>query len=117
MGFKQKVSTYIEKKFGKTAWHFYQKQFETLLLKEIVENIECPVILDLGGGMGISLDENYKKLEQLGRKIDNELFEKEFPHLDMIGFDKIKSLLLNFENIVNLQIPESPILYAKSKRR
>ncbi len=115
MGFKPKVSAYIEKKFGKTAWHFYQKQFETLLLKEIVENIECPVILDLGGGMGISLDENYKKLEQLGRKIDNELFEKEFPHLDMIGFDKIKSLLSNFENIVNLQIPESPIYMQKAK--
>ena len=65
MGFKPKVSAYIEKKFGKTAWHFYQKQFETLLLKEIVENIECPVILDLGGGMGISLDENYKKLDML----------------------------------------------------
>lgn len=105
MGFDPNVSQIIDRQFGKVAWHFYQKQFETALFEEIVENITTPVVLDLGGGMGISLDKDYKKLEEMARNVDEKKFKAIFPMRAEIGFDKIKSLLDNFPNVVYLELP------------
>ena len=56
MGFDGRVSNYA-RDLGLVEWHFYQKQFENQLLKSIVANMQTPAIIDMGGGMAISLDE------------------------------------------------------------
>lgn len=107
LGFDSKANDMIAKQFGLTAWHFYQKQFETKLLIEILKQLKTPSIIDLGGGMGISLDKDYQLLENKAKEIDKNLFEKYFPLKDYVGFDKIKALLQQFDNVVYLQLPNN----------
>lgn len=104
MGFSGKISKFCNDNYGQIAWHFYHKQFENILLQEIIENITTPVILDLGGGVGISLDRDYQKLKKDVSIEHQQEFSSHF-RLDQIGFDKTKILLSNFSNIVYLKLP------------
>lgn len=106
-GFRKAISCKMREKYGPVAWHFYQKQFETRLFLELVEKLNQPVILDLGGGMGISMDKHYNFLETIAKKKNPEMFEKIFPLKDFIGFDKIKKIMEKFENVVCLQLPSN----------
>ncbi len=107
LGFNQKFDNMIAKQFGLVAWHFYQKQFETKLLTEIFKQLKTPSIIDLGGGMGISLDKDYERFEEKARNLDENLFNKCFPLKRYVGFDKIKGLLSQFDNVVYLQLPSN----------
>ncbi len=107
MGFNQKVDEIIYKNFGIVAWHFYQKQFETKLLSEIFSQLQTPSIIDLGGGMGISLDRDYEYLKDKAFELSPESFDKYFPLKEYIGFSKIKKLLGAFKNVVYLELPNN----------
>ena len=107
MGFNQKVDEIIYKNFGIVAWHFYQKQFETKLLSEIFSQLQPPSIIDLGGGMGISLDRDYEYLKDKAFELSPESFDKYFPLKEYIGFSKIKKLLGAFKNVVYLELPNN----------
>lgn len=107
MGFNQKVDEIIYKNFGIVAWHFYQKQFETKLLSEIFSQLQTPSIIDLGGGMGISLDRDYEYLKDKAFELSPESFDKYFPLKEYIGFSKIKKLLGDFKNVVYLELPNN----------
>ena len=104
MGFDAEVSKTIKEKYGDIAWHFYQKQFEIKLLEDIIKNLNQPCVIDMGGGMVVSLDEEYKKLDQKFREINQDLYLKHFD-LDSIGFDKIQNVLKPFKNIIELELP------------
>ena len=107
LGFNPQTSEMIMRRFGAVAWHFYQKQFETKLLSEMFSQLQTPSIIDLGGGMGISLDRDYKYLEEKARAINPNLFNECFPLKNYIGFDKIKKLLGQFKNVVYLKLPNN----------
>lgn len=112
MGFDERVTVYLRKNFGEDAWHFYQKRFENALLEEVVNALPSPCILDLGGGMTISLDDDYKKLYSLFSSIDKNLTEK---HLcNDLHFSKIKTILKPFKQIIYLKLPEN---YKSQKTR
>lgn len=112
MGFDERATVYLRENFGEVAWHFYQKKFENALLEEIVNALPSPCILDLGGGMTISLDDDYKKLYSLFSSIDKNLTEK---HLCKdLHFNKIKTILKPFKNITYLKLPDN---YKSQKTR
>lgn len=116
MGFNQKVDEIIYKNFGIVAWHFYQKQFETKLLSEIFSQLQTPSIIDLGGGMGISLDRDYEYLKDKAFELSPESFDKYFPMKEYIGFSKIKKLLGDFKNVVYLELPNNYHDYMEKAR-
>lgn len=105
MGFNDEVSSFLEKKFGIIAWHFYQKQFENQLLISLIENLKCPCIIDMGGGMSVCLTSKYKKLGEKFEKINKEIYLNNFK-LDKINFSIIKNALKPFKNIIELQLPD-----------
>lgn len=115
MGYNVKVSQFLEEKFGKIAWHFYQKQFENQLLKQIVEQIDCPCIIDMGGGMCVCPIEEYKKLDKIFRKLDPELYKKHFD-LSKISFSHIEVCLSKFKNVIELQLTKDYELLTKKAR-
>lgn len=104
-GFNGEASTFLREHFGEVAWHFYQKQFEQLLLESVCENVNGAIILDLGGGMPISLDEDYRQLAEKFLSINPDLFKREFKHLDKIGFNNVQQILNKFDNVFYLQMP------------
>ena len=105
-GFKPEVSQYLEKHFGKVAWHYYQKQFENLLIQDICDKISGAIILDTGGGMPVSLDEDYSKLREKFESLDKDLFYREFSRLDMIGKSVTHDIYHRFDNVVYLKLPD-----------
>lgn len=107
MGFNQNIDEIIYKNFGIVAWHFYQKQFETKLLSEIFSQLQTPSIIDLGGGMGISLDRDYEYLKDKAFELSPESFDKYFPMKEYIGFRKIQDLLEKFKNVIYLELPNN----------
>lgn len=107
LGYNEKFDCMIAKQFGLVAWHFYQKQFETKLLTELFQQLRSPSIIDLGGGMGISLDKDYERFAEKARNLDENLFNKCFPLKRYVGFDRIKDLLSQFDNVVYLQLPSN----------
>lgn len=103
MGFNGEVSTYA-RSLGELAWSFYQKQFENQMLAGIMEQLSTPAILDMGGGMAISLDDDFAVLaEQLYEK-SPQLFEK-YIDMNWIGFDHVKREISKCPNVVNLVLP------------
>lgn len=76
-----------------------------MLLESICENVNGPVILDLGGGMPISLDGEYAKLQQRFLEINPTLFKMTFSHLDKIGEAQVKNVLGKFKNVCYLVLP------------
>lgn len=105
MGFKENVSNFLKDNFGMVAWHFYQKQFEIQLLKEVMKQVENPCIFDLGGGLPISLERDYILLDKRFRKINKEIYLKNF-NLNLISFGNIKSILQSFKNVIYLRLPQ-----------
>lgn len=106
MGFNGHVSNYLEQNFGVVAWHFYQKQFENMLLVSIIKNLKEPCIIDMGGGMSVCLSEEYKKLDKKFRKLDKQLYLNNFD-LNTISFSIIKKCLKPFKNVIELQLPNN----------
>ena len=96
----------MEKKYGPVGWHCYQKQFEMELLKCLTSNLNQPVILDLGAGMAISLERDYKKIKKETFLKDKRLYEKCFSKKCSCEFKEIKKILNKFENVVYLQLPK-----------
>ena len=75
-----------------------------MLLKKVLESLPSPCILDLGGGMTISLVKDYKKLYTLIRSINRNFAQKHLsPH--PVKFMEIKELLKPFKNIIYLKLP------------
>lgn len=103
-GWNRDVSKYVMDRFGMVAWHFYQKQFENQLLQELISKLDRPCIIDMGGGMSISLDKDYHKLAEQFKEINEDLFRQYFD-LSKIGFSQIKTMLKPFSNIVELKLP------------
>lgn len=106
LGFNGDVSNYCRDNFGLVAWHFYQKQFEIKLLQAITEQIHEPCVIDLGGGMPICLDDQYKTLSIMFMMKNKELFQKHF-NLKQVNFRSIKKALSPFKNIVELCLPNN----------
>lgn len=104
MGFNGEVSDLVKNKYGIIAWHFYQKQFENQLLQALTQQLDSPCIVDMGSGMAVSLDMYYKDLSKKFKKVDPELYLKNFD-LSKIGAYQIAGALHGFKNIVNLNLP------------
>ena len=102
-GYNKTISKFLDEAFGSVAWHFYEKRFENFLVEEIFEQIDRPCIFDMGGGMAISLDDEYKKLEKQFRAANNELFDKYFD-MSKIDFEYTKSFYAPFKNVIYLQL-------------
>lgn len=109
MGFIGKLSDYVRENFGPVAWHFYRKQFENQLLKDIITQLDTPAIIDMGGGMAISLDEEYAKISSNLKQHNPELYEEFNQYINMqnVGFDIIQEQLSKCPNVVELILPEN----------
>lgn len=105
-GFSKELSQEIEKKYGPIGWHFYQKQFELELLRYITSKLKEPVILDLGAGMTISLDNDYQKVSQRMMSEDKNLYVACFNKKRSFSFKDIKKEIGKFQNVVYLQLPK-----------
>ena len=104
LGFDGRVSNYA-RDLGMVEWHFYQKQFENQLLKAIVENLKVPAIIDMGGGMAISLDDEYEDIAYDLQAFNPVMFQR-YVNMDNIGFNHIQNALAPFKNVVELVLPE-----------
>ena len=112
MGFDGRASDFLRENFGITAWHFYQKQFENELLRQVVINLPCPAIIDLGGGMAISLEKDYSFLTSKFKSLNEDLFNKHI-NIEKTGFNHIEKALKPFKNVLYLRLP---INYQKMKK-
>ncbi len=106
MGYDPRIAQMAHDKLGPIGWHFYQKQFENQLLKALTEQINFDCIVDMGGGMSVSLDDEYSKLipiicDQIGEEQYNKYLNPE-----MVGLEHIKQALAPYDNIVELQLPD-----------
>ena len=106
MGFRGHISHYMEDNFGKVGWHFYQKQFENQLLSEIIEQLSTPAIIDMGGGMAISLDDEYSKIAEGLQEKDSVVLRK-YIDMDKVGFSHIADSLSHCPNVVELRLPDN----------
>ncbi len=104
LGFDSRISNYA-RELGIVEWHFYQKQFENQLLKSVVSNLKTPAIIDMGGGMAISLDEEYEDIAYDLKTFNPVMFQR-YVDMSNIGFNHIKEALAPFKNVVELVLPE-----------
>ena len=105
LGCDTETSNFLRKKFGLLACHYYEKQFENQLLQALSQQIDFACIVDMGGCMSISLDEEYAKLDKQFREIDEQLYLKHFD-LTKYSFPLVEKAIRPFQNIVELQLPE-----------
>ena len=105
LGCDTETSNFLRKKFGLLACHYYEKQFENQLLQALSQQIDFACIIDMGGCMSISLDEEYAKLDKQFREIDEQLYLKHFD-LTKYSFPLVEEAIKPFKNIVELQLPE-----------
>ncbi len=103
-GFNGDVSNFANK-MGDVAWHFYQKQFENQMLTCIVDQLDTPAIVDMGGGMAVSLDDEYAKIAGEISKQYPEQY-KQHINLSCVGFNIIQRELAKCPNVVNLVLPK-----------
>lgn len=115
LGFNGEVSNFIRDKFGIVGWHFYQKQFENQMLQALTQQLDFACIVDMGGGMSISLDEEYSKLDKQFRQLDEDLYLKHFD-LTKVGFAFIQESLSPFKNIVELQLPKDYSMFERASK-
>lgn len=105
-GFDPRVANYFKNMFGVGAWHMYHKQFENMLLEEIVKRIDFPCILDLGGGMGACPEKVYHETLQNIESCKTKFLTKEklnsYLNLDKIKFSIIENSLKDFGMVVEL---------------
>lgn len=104
-GFDGNVARRYRNKFGDLGYRVYNKQFETMLLEEVLKKIKEPCIIDMGGTFGISLEEKYKSLLQILLKEEPDMVYENI-NFDYMGFEKIKMLLSNFVHVFELKLPE-----------
>lgn len=104
MGYNSDVSNFV-RRYGDVAWHFYEKQFENTLLCAILEQLDTPAIVDMGGVMAISLDDEYAVFAEQARAQNPEWFNK-YMDMDKVGFDIIKSQLSKCPCVVELVLPQ-----------
>lgn len=103
-GFNGDVANFANK-MGDVAWHFYQKQFENQMLTCIVDQLDTPAIVDMGGGMAVSLDDEYAKIAGEISKQYPEQY-KQHMNLKYVGFNIIQRELAKCPNVVNLVLPK-----------
>lgn len=104
MGFNGDISNFA-RSLGDVAWHFYQKQFENRMLTCIVDQLDTPAIVDMGGGMAVSLDDEYSKIaEQVSVQYPDQY--RDNMNMDYVGFDIICRELAKCPNVVNLVLPQ-----------
>lgn len=100
------------------AWSLYAKYFEIEIMKDIVNKINAPVILDLGGGMPVVLDDEFKKFEKLSRIffITPETYKSAIPYTPEQERAEIENIFKNFDRqkVVSLHLPEE---YESQDRR
>lgn len=113
LGCDIETSKFLRKNFGLLACHYYEKQFENQLLQALSQQIDFACIIDMGGCMSISLDDEYAKLDKKFREIDEQLYLKHFD-LTKYGFSLVEEAIMPFKNIVELQLPEN---YKKTMQR
>ncbi len=117
LGFNGQVAGFIDKNYGKVASHFYIKQFENKFLKELLNQLPQPCVIDMGGGLAVSLDDEYKqvidsfisqveKYDKTTKQNMKKMFKDNF-NFDLLGFDKIEECLKPFKNVVSLQLPQN----------
>ena len=105
MGFNGEVSNFA-RSLGDLAWNFYQKQFENQLLEAVMNQLQTPAILDTGGGVAVSLDDDFAVLaEQLYDKYP-DVFSK-YMNMNNIGFDIIQREMSKCPTVVNLVLPNN----------
>jgi len=104
-GFDMSTSKAVKVGLGEIAWHLYQKGFETRLLNEFIMRLEKPGILDMGGGMAVSLDDDYEKLLRGMSESQRRLYLKHLTQDEHVGFNKVFLALAPFKNIVQLKLP------------
>lgn len=104
-GFDSGISKKFGFYFGVFGKYVYKKQFDNMLLEEVVKRIEEPCIIDMGGTMGVSLDEKAKSMLEILSKEDAKLVNENINY-EYMGFDKIKNILGKFSNVIELKLPE-----------
>lgn len=105
MGFNKETSERLLQEYSPVVWHYYQKQFETTLLKNFIKQIDRPCIIDMGGGMPIALEEEYRGFDQHFKRNRKEWYEKNFD-LSKCRFITIKNIFRHFGVVVNLEPPK-----------
>ena len=110
MGFDPKTAQFLLDAYGPMAWHMYHKQYENMLLEEIVKRLDFPCILDLGGGMACCPEEEYGRVLENIRASNNRYMSdwrmQTMFNFDKIHFDIIQNALKNFDTVVSL-LPSS----------
>ncbi len=113
MGFNGDISNYIRVNFGVGGWFFYQKQFENQLLQALVEQIETPCIIDMGGGMAVSPQGMMRGFDKLFREVNEEVYLKNM-NTSMLSFSIIEDSLKPFKNVIGLKLPQD---YKKNMKK
>lgn len=104
-GYNGEVCKKFRNRFGILGLHLYTKQFDNMLLEEILNKLDEPCIIDMGGTMGIALEGKYRSLLSAAALEDPALIQN-FIKTEYMGFDKIQNFLTNFSNVVELRLPE-----------
>lgn len=104
-GFSSEVSKKFGSFFGVFGKYVYKKQFDSMLLEDVLKKIEEPCIIDMGGTMGVSLDEKAKSMLEILAKESPDLVYENINYQYM-GFNKIKNFLGKFSNVIELKLPE-----------
>ncbi len=112
-GYDAEFSKQMQEKYGPIGWHFYEKQFENLLMEHIFETLEGEYIFDTGGGATVSLDKDY---ELLRAKMSEEELKK-FPYMDKIGFDKTKQILKKFSRVCYVKLPHDKAMWGERAKQ
>lgn len=104
-GFDSGVSRKFGASFGVFGKYVYKKQFDAMLLEEVLKKIDQPCIIDMGGTMGVSLDDKINSMIEILAKEDPTLVNENI-NFDYMGFDKIKNFLGQFSNVIELKLPD-----------
>lgn len=104
-GYNSKIANQYKRRFGKVGECVYMKQFDTMLLEEVYKKIKEPCIIDMGGTMGIALEDKCKNLLKILAKEDPDLVYENI-NFDFMGFDRILDFLSKFKNVIELRLPD-----------
>ena len=71
------------------------------------DNLDQPMIIDMGGSMGVSLDEYIDPFLEEFEQQNSDKYAEYFKRRDVIGFDKIYNLLKPFKNVFSMKLPDN----------
>lgn len=106
-GYNEVVAKYLRHKFSPEIALCYQKQYESLVLQDILNKSTGKCVISLSSEMATALTNELSQDLQEFKEKQGELYNMAFNEVSQIDNDTLKNKISKFKNIVYLSLPKN----------